>query len=108
MQTITPDVPDVDIDEERRVGADDTADSLWKVIAHDENVTTMEFVVQVMVHIFEKPVIFAEMIMRQVHNEGLSVVDALPKEEAERKVRKTVFLARSNGFPFKMTIEPND
>ena len=99
---------DTDVLEE--VVADDTAtdDSLWKVIAHDDDRTTMEFVVRIMVQIFKKPVIFAEAIMWQVHNEGNSVVDALPKPEAEFRVKKAMAQARLEGFPFKLTIEPND
>ena len=81
-------------------------DQLWKVIAHDDPITTMEFVVRIMVQIFKKPVVFAEAIMWQVHNEGQSVVDVLPKPEAEFRVRKATAAARLEGFPFRFTIEP--
>lgn len=80
----------------------------WKVIAHDDPITTMEFVVRIMVQIFKKPLIFAEAIMWQVHNEGMSVVDVLPKPEAEARVRAATFAARLEGFPFRFTIEPED
>lgn len=83
-------------------------DDLWKVIAHDDPFTTMEFVVRIMVQIFRKPLIFAEAIMWQVHNEGMSVVDTLPKPEAEFRVRKATAAARLEGFPFRFTIEPAD
>ena len=79
----------------------------WKVIAHDDNYTTMEFVVRIMVQIFKKPLILAEAIMWQVHNEGQSVVDVLPKAEAEHRVRKATAVARLEGFPFRFTIEPD-
>ena len=82
-------------------------ETLWKVIAHDDPVTTMEFVVRIMVQVFKKPLIFAEAIMWQVHNEGQSVVDVLPKAEAEFRVRKATAAARLEGFPFRFTIEPN-
>lgn len=92
------------------IKTDDTAidDKLWKIIAHDDDVTSMDFVIRIMVQIFMKPVIFAEAIMWQVHNEGNSVVDALPKSEAEFRVKKAMAQARLEGFPFKLTIEPNE
>ncbi len=83
-------------------------DPLWKVIAHDDPVTTMEFVVRIMVQVFKKPLIFAEAIMWQVHTEGQSVVDVLPRAEAEHRVGKATAAARLEGFPFRFTIEPED
>jgi ATP-dependent Clp protease adapter protein ClpS len=46
--------------------------------------------------------------MWQVHNEGLSVVDTLPKTEAERRVKMATMAARLEGFPFRFTLEPAD
>lgn len=85
-----------------------TGDELWKVIAHDDPVTTMEFVVRIMAQVFRKPVILAEAIMWQVHNEGQSVVDTLPKAEAEHRVRQATAAARLEGFPFRFTLELAD
>ena len=95
-------------EEDRRIQQEEALEPLWKVIAHDDPVTTMEFVVRIMVQIFKKPIIFAEAIMWQVHNEGLSVVDTLPKAEAELRVRQATLAARLEGFPFRLTIEPAD
>ncbi len=99
-------VTEPDVEEEKLVDKDEALEKRWKVIAHDDPVTTMEFVVRIMVQIFKKPVVFAEAIMWQVHNEGLSVVDVLPKSEAERRVRKATLAARLEGFPFRFTLEP--
>ena len=96
------------IEEEQRVADETAAGQRWKVIAHDDNFTTMEFVVRIMVQIFKKPLVFAEAIMWQVHNEGLSVVDVLPKAEAEHRVRQATAAARLEGFPFRLTIEPDE
>ena len=96
----------ISTEQEQVVESNTGHDDLWKIIAHDDNVTTMEFVVRIMVQIFQKPLIFAEGIMWQIHNEGNSVVDALPKAEAEFRVRKATAAARLEGFPFKLTIEP--
>ena len=91
---------------EQLIEKDEALEKRWKIIAHDDPVTTMEFVVRIMVQIFKKPVVFAEAIMWQVHNEGLSVVDVLPKSEAELRVRKATMAARLEGFPFRFTLEP--
>ena len=79
----------------------------WKVIAHDDNRTKMEFVVRLMIQVFNKTLILAEAIMWQVHMEGQSVVATYPKKEAERLTRKAIFMARMEGFPFMLTIEPD-
>lgn len=84
------------------------AEKRWKIIAHDDPITTMEFVVRIMIQIFKKPLIFAEAIMWQVHNEGQSVVDVLPRAEAERRVKSATVAARLEGFPFRFTLEPED
>ena len=94
------------IEEDLLVENEITTGGRWKVIAHDDDITTMEFVVRVMVQIFKKPLIFAEAIMWQVHQEGQSVVDVLPKTEAEFRVRQATAAARLEGFPFRLTIEP--
>lgn len=97
-----------EIQEEKRTIQEDALEPLWKVIAHDDSITTMEFVIRIMMQIFKKPLIFAEAIMLQVHNEGLSVVATLPKAEAELRVRQATIAARLEGFPFRLTAEPAD
>lgn len=94
------------VDEDLQLAEKSDTEKLWKVIAHDDPITTMEFVVRIMVQIFKKPVVFAEAIMWQVHNEGQSVVDVLPRVEAEFRVKKATAAARLEGFPFRFTIEP--
>ncbi|MBK8903952.1 MAG: ATP-dependent Clp protease adaptor ClpS [Anaerolineaceae bacterium] len=99
---------DTDVEKDIRTHQDEALEPRWKVIAHDDPITTMEFVVRIMVQVFKKPLIFAEAIMWQVHNEGLSVVDTLPKAEAERRVKMATMAARLEGFPFRFTLEPAD
>jgi ATP-dependent Clp protease adaptor protein ClpS len=99
---------DTEVDKDVHTHQDEALEPRWKVIAHDDPVTTMEFVVRIMVQVFKKPLVFAEAIMWQVHNEGLSVVDTLPKAEAERRVKMATMAARLEGFPFRFTLEPAD
>ena len=97
-----------EVEKEIHTHQDEALGPRWKVIAHDDPITTMEFVVRIMVQVFKKPLIFAEAIMWQVHNEGLSVVDTLPRSEAERRVKSATMAARLEGFPFRFTLEPAD
>lgn len=101
-------ISEPEVEEARRAATDAGEGKLWKIIAHDDPVTTMEFVVRIMVQIFKKPLILAEAIMWQVHTEGQSVVDVLPKAEAEYRVRKATAAARLEGFPFRFTLEPEE
>ncbi len=101
-------VTEPDLAQEQAIEPEEALEKLWKIIAHDDPITTMEFVVRIMVQIFKKPLILAEAIMWQVHNEGLSVVDTLPRPEAEYRVRKATAAARLEGFPFRFTLEPEE
>lgn len=106
LQTTTPDIEE-DVEEDILTGDDNINEELWRVVIHNDNFTPMNFVIYVLVKIFEKPVIFAEGIMWQAHSEGNAVVEALPKEEATRRVNKAMFAARLEGYPLKLTVEPN-
>ncbi len=101
-------ISDPELVEEKLTESEEELEKLWRIIAHDDPITTMEFVVRIMVQIFKKPVVFAEMIMWQVHTEGQALVDILPKEEAEFRVRKATTAARLEGVPFHFTLERLD
>lgn len=105
QQTWTQANLDADIEEEVDIEQETQVEKLWKVIGHDDPFTTMEFVVRIIVQVFKKPVIMAEMMMWEIHNDGRSIIDALPKAEAERKVRIATLQARMEGFPFRLSIE---
>lgn len=77
----------------------------YNVLFHNDDVTTMEFVVYVLESIFHKTPADAEMIMLKVHNEGKAVVGTYNRDIAESKAKKTTNLARANGYPLLVTIE---
>lgn len=79
--------------------------SMYNVIMHNDDVTTMDFVVMVLRRIFRKSAEDAEVIMLKVHNEGQAVVGTYFKDIAQSKVNYTKTLARKNGFPLMLTIE---
>lgn len=77
----------------------------YKVIMHNDNFTTMEFVVDVLVTIFHKNQLEAERLMLDVHQKGRAVVGIYPYDMAKTRVSKALQRARAQGFPFRMTME---
>lgn len=79
--------------------------SKYNVVMHNDDVTTMDFVVMVLKRIFHKSEEEAETIMLKIHNEGAAVVGTYYKDIAQSKAQLTMNLARENGFPLKLTVE---
>ncbi len=82
--------------------------SLFKVLFHNDNYTTMEFVVFVLQSVFHKTESDAMLIMLSVHRTGMGVAGLYTREIAEMKVNKTHQLAKEHEFPLKLSIEPEE
>ena len=78
----------------------------YKVIFLNDDVTTMDFVVHVLITLFKKDSSAAVRLMLEVHHRGSAVVDTLPLEEAELRQHQVHHAARSAGFPLRCVIEP--
>ncbi|HDI60077.1 MAG TPA: ATP-dependent Clp protease adapter ClpS [Desulfobacteraceae bacterium] len=78
---------------------------LYKVLLLNDDYTTMDFVVQVLRHVFKKPTAEATRIMLNVHRQGVGVCGTYPREVAETKVDTVHTLARQHGFPLRCTME---
>ena len=78
---------------------------LFKVILHNDDYTTMEFVVQVLEEVFLKSPAEAFRIMMQVHVEGQGLCGFYPYEIAETKVATVHDQARERGFPLRASLE---
>lgn len=79
----------------------------YNVIYVNDEVTTVEFVIETLVVIFNYDHIAAQEITLTIHEEGSAVVATLPYEMAEQKGVEVTLLARNNGFPLAVKLEPN-
>ena len=78
---------------------------MYKVMLLNDDYTTMEFVVEVLVYVFQKSAEQATQIMLNVHRSGVGVCGIYPSEIAETKVDTVLKLAKENGFPLKCIME---
>lgn len=79
--------------------------SHYKVLLHNDNYTTMDFVVHVLERVFSKPLSEAVQIMLNVHRKGIGVCGVYTAEVAETKVSRVHQLAKQHGFPLKCSME---
>lgn len=79
---------------------------LFDVIYINDNTTTMEFVVETLKIYFDFDDLGAEAITMKIHEDGSAVVATLPYEIAEQKGVEITLLARKNGFPLVIKLEP--
>lgn len=79
--------------------------SMYRVLLHNDDYTTMEFVIEVLIFVFNKSTEDATRIMLNVHRKGIGVCGVYTHEIAETKVNTVESLARERGFPLKCTME---
>ncbi len=78
----------------------------YKIIMWNDEVTTMEFVVRILINMFHKDYSTAESLMFEIHSNGMAHVATMPLEQAEFKVDQVHMAASMEEFPFTCTIEP--
>jgi ATP-dependent Clp protease adaptor protein ClpS len=78
----------------------------FKVLFHNDDYTTMEFVVLVLMRFFHKSETEATHIMLSVHHKGHGVAGLYTKDVAETKVAEVMDFAKESGMPLKLTAEP--
>lgn len=77
----------------------------FKVLLHNDDYTSMEFVVMILKSVFHKTDEVAFQIMMAVHQSGVGVAGVYSFEIAEAKVNRATELARANEFPLLCTLE---
>jgi ATP-dependent Clp protease adaptor protein ClpS len=80
----------------------------YKVTIFNDDFTTMEFVVMILKTVFFKSETEAEALMLQVHHSDKAVVGIYSYDVATSKVRKATNMAREQGYPLRLTVEPED
>lgn len=80
---------------------------LYRVMLHNDDYTTMEFVVMILMRAFYHPEPAAVRIMLQVHQKGVGTAGVYPYEIAEARIAKVARLAREHEFPLRCTMEPD-
>lgn len=78
----------------------------YKVLLHNDDYTTMEFVIYILQGVFHKTIDEAEKIMMEVHKNGIGLCGIYTFEIAESKAKKVERLAREHSHPLMCTIEP--
>jgi len=80
----------------------------FKVILHNDDFTTMEFVVMILKQVFLKSEEEAQTLMLQVHHSDKAVVGIYSYDIAVSKMRRATIMAREQGFPLRISVEPED
>ena len=78
----------------------------YKVLLHNDDYTTMEFVVYILRAVFGHDLPEAQAIMLKVHNDGVGICGVYTFEIAESKVSKVTKMAKDNGHPLLCSMEP--
>lgn len=79
--------------------------NMYKVILHNDDYTTMDFVVEILIGVFNKNSAEATKIMYDVHKKGFGIAGIYIYDIASTKVRQVTYMAEQEGFPLKLTIE---
>src|SRR5437764_15412492 len=101
-------LPLAEIDEAPVAEAEKTTEepSLFKVLLHNDDYTTMEFVVWILESVFNMPEEQAVQVMLNVHIQGVGVAGVYSHEVAEMKVEQTIAMAREQECPLLATMAP--
>jgi len=78
---------------------------MYRVILHNDDYTTMDFVVEVLIRIFRKPAAEATRIMLDVHRKGKGICGVYPYDIAATRVAQVREMARTREFPLKCSLE---
>ena len=77
----------------------------YKVLIHNDDYTTMEFVVYVLKTIFKHSPASSTRLMLAIHRVGMGVAGVYAKEIAETRVEQTMALSRETGHPLQCSME---
>jgi len=94
-----------DIKELVEIEEDVQTPPMYKVLIYNDDYTTKEFVVELLVTVFHKSRQSAIRLMFSVHNNGVGVCGIYPLEVAETKINVALAKARGHGYPLQLGLE---
>lgn len=100
-----PNLPDFETDVLTESDVELEKPPLFKVVLHNDDFTTMEFVVFVLRTVFHRETAEAFDIMLKVHNDGVGIAGVYTYEVAQMKAEKAMNLARAQEYPLLCTVE---
>ena len=80
----------------------------FHVVMHNDDVTTMEFVVHVLRIVFLKSVEQATELMLDIHHKGEAIVGTYTYDTAMSKASKAMQMADEEGFPLRISLQPEE
>ncbi|MCL1999766.1 MAG: ATP-dependent Clp protease adaptor ClpS [Turicibacter sp.] len=81
--------------------------NMYSVILHNDDITSMDFVVELLVKVFHKSSVEASDIMMTVHNENKGIAGVYTYDIALTKKTQADIMSEKRGFPLKLTVEEN-
>ena len=99
-------VPDSGGDVKEHAKEKVTEPDMFQVVLHNDDYTTMEFVVEVLMGVFHRTIVDATRIMLDVHQKGRGIVGTYTYDIASTKINTVREMARRREFPLRCTIEP--
>ncbi len=80
----------------------------YRVLIHNDNVTTFDFVIRLLQSVFKLSREIAEHVALVTHHQDIALVCVRPRSEAEKLVGQGIFAARIEGFPLMLSCEPEE
>jgi ATP-dependent Clp protease adaptor protein ClpS len=77
----------------------------YKVVVHNDNVTPMEFVIDMLMKIFNHNEEVSKKLTMEIHNDGAGIAGVFSYEIAEQKGIEATLMARQHGYPLAIKIE---
>ena len=101
MAEIPQNLPEGDVKNDQEI----REPKMYRVILHNDDYSTMDFVIEVIISIFHKPAADATRIMLDVHKNGKGFCGVYTYDIATTKIDRVHQLARKREFPLKCSLE---
>jgi len=92
---------ELDIEQENEI----VEPRMYRVLLHNDDYTTMDFVVEVLMTVFHKPAAEATKIMLDVHKKGQGICGIYSYDIASTKIARVLFMSRQREFPLRCSME---